>query len=262
MKRRPLGRTGLEVAPLALGTVKLGRRTGLKYPDSFELPDERTAARLLDIAEEAGMNLLDTAPAYGISEQRLGALLVGRRRRWLLSTKAGEQFDGERSLFDFRPAALRASVERSLHALRTDVIDLVLVHSDGRDVELIEHAEVFDTLASLVRAGWIRSFGMSSKTLEGGLATVAASDVVMVGYSVADRSMAPVIQEAAVRGKGVLIKKALASGHLCVPGGPPLESTFNELLRMPGVSSVVIGTSNPAHLLADITAACRALNLA
>ena len=79
LAHRPLGQTGLSTAVLALGTVKLGRTTGVKYPKSFDLPDDEAATALLHAARNLGINLLDTAPAYGTSEARLGKLLRGQR---------------------------------------------------------------------------------------------------------------------------------------------------------------------------------------
>ena len=72
---RSLGATGLRVSPLGLGTVKFGRNRGVKYPRTFELPTDRAILNLLETAWESGINLLDTAPAYGASEERLGRLL-------------------------------------------------------------------------------------------------------------------------------------------------------------------------------------------
>ena len=69
-----LGNTGIEVSALGLGTVKLGRNEGVKYPSGFELPDDASVSRLLQLAADAGINLLDTAPAYGSSEERIGKL--------------------------------------------------------------------------------------------------------------------------------------------------------------------------------------------
>jgi aryl-alcohol dehydrogenase-like predicted oxidoreductase len=171
----PLGQTGLEVSALGWGTVKLGRNTQVKYPEGFSLPDDRVAAQLLHLVRDLGINLLDTAPAYGISEERLGKLLKGQRQDWVLCTKAGEFFDGRESRFDFSPAAIKLSVEQSLRRLRSDYIDLLLIHSDGDDSRLINELEVFRPLEELKRAGWIRAYGMSTKTLEGGLLIIPTS---------------------------------------------------------------------------------------
>ena len=125
MELRPLGATGLRVSPLGLGTVKFGRNQGVKYPQSFELPSDREALALLDLAWELGINLLDTAPAYGESEERLGRLLRHCRRDWVIVTKVGEEFRAGASHFDFSAAATRASVERSLRRLGVETLDPV-----------------------------------------------------------------------------------------------------------------------------------------
>ncbi|PAW60753.1 MAG: aldo/keto reductase, partial [Verrucomicrobiia bacterium Tous-C2TDCM] len=114
MNSRPLHGTDLSVSALGLGTVKFGRNQSVKYPTAFDLPTDEAILSLLDLAREEGINLLDTAPAYGTSEERLGQLLGSRRDEWVLVSKAGENFDGTSSTFDFSPAAITASVERSL----------------------------------------------------------------------------------------------------------------------------------------------------
>ena len=81
MERRPLGRSGIETSLLGLGTVKFGRTRGLKYPEPFSLPSDAEARRLLDTARDLGVNFVDTAPAYGASEERLGELLAEQRER-------------------------------------------------------------------------------------------------------------------------------------------------------------------------------------
>ncbi|VAX40668.1 Oxidoreductase, aldo/keto reductase family, partial [hydrothermal vent metagenome] len=93
MKLRPLGSTGLLVSPLSLGTVKLGRNQAVKYPQPFDLPSDEDARALLCLAADLGINLLDTAPAYGSSEERLGEILADLPGHFLISTKVGEEFD-------------------------------------------------------------------------------------------------------------------------------------------------------------------------
>ena len=157
---RPLGSTGLTVSPLGLGTVKLGRDQGVKYPNGFSIPDDAAARALLHQARELGINLLDTAPAYGISEERLGPLLRGQRQDWVIVSKVGEEFINGASLFDFSPAHTRLSVERSLKRLETEHIELLLVHSDGNDLAILHDSGVYATLAELKREGKIGAFGL------------------------------------------------------------------------------------------------------
>ena len=122
MELKPLGSTGLLISPLGLGTVKFGRNTGVKYPSPFDIPEEGELEALLWLARGLGINLLDTAPAYGASEERLGRLLQGRREEWVIVGKAGEEFEGGVSRYDFTPAAIEASLHRSLKRLKTEYL--------------------------------------------------------------------------------------------------------------------------------------------
>ncbi len=243
MQRRRLGE--LEVSVLGLGTVKFGRNTAVKYPEPFAIPDDGQVRRLLHLALDLGINLIDTAPAYGASEQRLGELLRGGRKDWVICTKAGETFDagGDRSSFDFSPEAVRASVERSLRRLQTDYLDIVLLHSDGSDLEILDGGAL-DTLNDLKRAGWVRSVGVSSKTPEGALASVEQADTAMLALTPEYREDEPAILRAAELGKAVLLKKLIDSGHRPEQMGEAMQLAFAHA----GVASAVIGTINPEHL--------------
>lgn len=253
---RPLGSTGLSVSPLGLGTVKLGRDQGVKYPNGFSIPDDQAAASLLRQARELGINLIDTAPAYGISEQRLGPLLRGQRHDWVIVSKVGEEFDNGQSLHDFSAAHTRLSVERSLKRLETDFIDMVLVHSDGNDLAILNDSEVYPTLAALKREGKIRHFGFSGKTVEGGLLALREGDCAMVTYNFNEQTEKPVLDYAAAHGKAILVKKALASGHICLePGVDPVRASFELLFAHPGVASAIVGTINPVHLAHNVASA-------
>lgn len=246
---RPLGSTGLNVSPLGLGTVKLGRDQGVKYPDSFRIPDDAQALALLNQARELGINLIDTAPAYGTSEERLGPLLRGQRQHWVIVSKVGEEFSNGASHFDFTPQHARLSLERSLRRLQTEHIELLLVHSDGHDAAILRDSGVYDALAQFKREGKIGAFGLSGKTVEGGLLALQRGDCAMVTYNLAEQQEKPVLDYAAEHGKAILIKKGLASGHACVTAGvDPVQASFELIFRHPGVSSAIIGTINPQHL--------------
>ena len=244
--RRPLGRTGLDLPCLSLGTVKFGRNRAVKYPFGFDLPSNREVVALLEQCREAGIDVLDTAPAYGTSETRLGELLPGPRQDWLLCTKAGETFVDGQSQFDFSSSAIRRSVEQSLTNLRTDYLDIVLIHSDGNDLEILEQSDAMATLQKMKQAGAIRWIGMSTKTVEGGLAALPVSDVLMVALNTEDQSQLPVIEAANTTNCGLLIKKAMNNGH-----AEP-EDSLRFVLAHPAVTSVVVGTINPLHLQANI----------
>jgi aryl-alcohol dehydrogenase-like predicted oxidoreductase len=245
--------SGIEVSVLGLGTVKLGRSQGVKYPEAFVLPDDREVGHLLCVAESLGINLLDTAPAYGHSEERLGKQLKGHRQNWVISTKAGETFIDGKSYYDFSEQAVVQSVEASLRRLQTDYIDILLIHSNGDDEEIILEHHIFDTLKQLRQAGKIRAFGMSTKTVAGGILTVEQAEVAMVTYHPSATDDLAVIQRAHALNKGILIKKAFASGHSKLSA----SECMSFVLAEPGVSSVIVGTINPLHLRENAASVCR-----
>lgn len=260
LKKNLLGSTGISVSALGLGTVKFGRNQQVKYPDAFTLPDDKTIIELLNLAQELGINLLDTAPAYGTSEERLGRLLPGKRDAWVISTKIGEEFVDGVSHFDFSALAIRRSIERSLTRLNTDFLDIVLVHSNGDDEQIINDFAVFDTLSEIKRAGLIRAFGMSTKTIAGGLLALAHSDIVMANYNPVQTEELPILTYAQQHHKGIFIKKALLSGHLQqLAGTDPVLTSMQFIFSQPSVSSVIIGTINNEHLRHNINCAQQAL---
>lgn len=249
MRQAAIGNTGLEVSALGLGTVKLGRDQGVKYPDSFRIPGDAEARTLLDTAQQLGINLIDTAPAYGNSEERLGVLLAGQRHQWVVCSKVGEEFEQGESFFDFSEQHVRASVLRSLKRLQTDYLDIVLVHSDGNDVENIRDFGVLESLKALKQEGLIRATGMSTKTVEGGILAAEHSDIVMVTRHIGYDAEDAVIRHASQLGRGVFIKKALASGHACHDAeGDPVRSSMRYVFSLPGITSVIVGTITPGHL--------------
>lgn len=259
MWMRKLGQTGINISALGLGTVKFGRNQAVKYPDSFIIPNDKTALALIHQASDLGINVIDTAPAYGDSEERLGRLLKAQRQRWTICSKVGEEFIGGQSSFNFSPEHICFSVERSLKRLNTDYIDIVLVHSDGNDLDIIKHWGTLDALAELKQKGLIRAFGMSTKTVEGGIAAAKKSDVVMVTYNLANKGELPVLDYCAEHNKSVLLKKVLASGHLPAGEDDPLKASMELIYSHSSVSSAIIGTINPVHLASNAQAARAAI---
>jgi len=250
LPQRPLGSTGLSVSVLGLGTVKFGRNQKIKYP-TFELPSDEAICQLLDDACSYGINLLDTSPAYGIAEERMGKLLGTRRNEFVIVTKTGEEFANGESTYDFSAEHTRLSVERSLKRLRTNRLDCVLVHCPRHDHEVLRDSPVLETLRALKDKGDIRSFGASTNSIEGGMLALDAADVAMVTYSADYTAEEPVIRRAAELGKGILIKKGLGSGSL---GARPPEENFRPIFQLAGVSSLIIGTINPEHLRGNVQA--------
>ena len=253
---RILGRTGLTIAPIAFGAFKIGRNQGIKYERGYALPDDDATSNLLNGVVDAGITLVDTAPAYGLSEERIGRHLGDRRDEIVLSTKVGESFERDASTYGFDADSVHASIARSLERLQTDCLDLVHVHSDGSDQAILDDGSTVSALKEAQDRGEIRFLGFSGKTTKGNLQAVRSGDfdVIMVEYHPLDASQAPVIDAAAENGVGVLIKKGLASGRLSPSEAIPF------CLDHPGVTSVVVGSLELAHLEDDLAIAYAALS--
>jgi aryl-alcohol dehydrogenase-like predicted oxidoreductase len=239
---RSLGQTGLTVSRIGLGTTKLGRNTDVKYPRAFALPSNKQVGELLDTALRSGVNLIDTAPAYGASEARLGAFIGSRRGRFVLSTKCGEQYRNGRSTYDFSAGAITASVEASLRHLYVDHVDILLLHSDGRDIEILNQTDALEALGRLKQSGKTRAIGISAKTQAGIRESCKTLDVIMAPFSQTDPTLAEALRQAHQAGLGVLAIKGLSSGYL--EARPAIEF----VLRQEFIDALILGTTDPVHL--------------
>ncbi|MBI3865832.1 MAG: aldo/keto reductase [Planctomycetia bacterium] len=251
MQSRLLGNTRLSVSPIGFGAFKIGRNQNIKYATGYSLPDDCEVDRLLNGVLDLGITYIDTAPAYGTSEERIGRAIAHRRGEFALSTKVGETFEQGQSTYDYSSAAVRASIERSLSRLKTDVLDLVFIHSNGADVEIQQTTEVVPELQDLKRRGLVRAIGLSGKTAAGARLALDWADAIMVEHHLHDQSCGKVIGEAARRGVGVIVKKGLASGAL------PADQAIRFVLQTPGVSSLVVGGLNLDHIRINVETATR-----
>ncbi len=250
-----LSRAGPAIGPLGFGAFKIGRNQQTKYGSHYDLPDEATAARLLNQVLDLGIDYIDTAPAYGLSEERIGRAIAHRRGSFALSTKVGEIFEEGRSRFDFSRAGVTSSLRQSLAKLQTDAVDMVFIHANGCDMEILEQTDAVATLFDLKRQGLTAGIGLSAKTVAAASAALAWADAIMVEYHIRDLSFAPVIATAAAAGVTVIVKKALSSGSL------PAEESLRFVLDNVGVSSAVVGSLNVEHLRANLQAARAARTL-
>jgi aryl-alcohol dehydrogenase-like predicted oxidoreductase len=158
MDYRQLGRSGLRVSTLTLGTMTIGPSGPSASIGSVDLDGAR---RQIDLCLDAGVNLIDTADVYsaGVSEELVGQALVGRRDRVLLATKARMPMGEGPNDAGLSRHHLIEACEASLRRLRTDHIDLYQVHEWDGQTPL---EETLDTLDTLVRAGKVRYIGCSN----------------------------------------------------------------------------------------------------
>jgi aryl-alcohol dehydrogenase-like predicted oxidoreductase len=214
MKFRILGKTGLKVSVVGVGTWQFGGEWG--RPFSQELADP-----ILGRAKELGINLIDTAECYGdhLSETLIGTFLRGQnRQQWVVASKFGHKFHANFNRSDaWDAASVISSVEVSLHALQTDYIDLLQFHS-GRN-EVFDNQEMWSALHRLVQSGKVRHLGLSvspnDNIYQVSRAAQVGIETVQVIYNRLDRQAeAEVLPSCQAQNLGVLSRVPLASGLL------------------------------------------------
>jgi len=218
MKYRALGKTGVDVSTIALGTHQFSGEWARQYTAA-------DVAAMLARARELGINLLDTAECYGnhAVEALIGEAIQKDRGNWLIATKFGHAYlDGSEKKSDAWSAALvQRQLEDSLKALRTDRIDLYQFHS-GTNKDF-ENDELWTMLNTQVRAGKIRWLGISLSAdalLKDDMrqlhaASKIGASVIQVVYNRLQRKAEEqVLPYCAKENLGVLVRVALAKGFL------------------------------------------------
>ncbi|HWQ53058.1 MAG TPA: aldo/keto reductase [Bryobacteraceae bacterium] len=214
LARRTFGRTGLQVSVISLGTVELGLDYGIAPQAGEGRPDDAEAARLLHRALDLGINLIDTARAYGESERRIGSALKHRRGEYVLASKV-PTFRAENLSGNALRARAAASIRESLAALRTDAIDIMMIHAGAG--EAIAGGEVSQALDDARRAGLVRFTGASVYGPEDALAAIRCGefDCLEIAYSLLDRrAETAVLAAAAEAGVGIIVRSVLLKGAL------------------------------------------------
>ncbi|MBP1769456.1 MAG: aldo/keto reductase [Candidatus Aminicenantes bacterium] len=214
MKYRTLGRTGLKVSVIGLGTWQLGGEWGKTFGQS-------EVDAILDKAAESGINLIDTAECYGdhLAERLVGDYLSRHDRdRWIVATKFGHAFNGFMDRTDrFGAEEVKAQLIASLRALRTDRIDIYQFHS-GSDEAFLDDG-LRQALDDARRSGMVRNLGVSIRGAGSELQVREAFGrgygVLQVVYNRLDlRAESEVFPHARRYGLGVLARVPLASGLL------------------------------------------------
>ena len=214
MRYRTLGRTGLRVSVIGVGTWQFGGEWGRDF-------SQAEADAILDAAAECGINLIDTAECYGdhLSEQFIGDYLARRdRSRWVVATKFGHHFNRFMNRDDdFSIAGVQKQLDASLKALRVETIDLYQFHS-GPDA-VFQNQELWTFLAEQKRAGKIRHLGVSimqkGSELQAREAAKFGVEALQVFYNRLDRKPEQLyFPHAEKNNLGILARVPLASGLL------------------------------------------------
>jgi aryl-alcohol dehydrogenase-like predicted oxidoreductase len=208
VRTRPLGKTGLRVSELALGTWGLSG-------DGYGPVDEGEQERVLMRALEMGVSLVETADAYGGGRmERLVGRAIAGRGEIVVATKGGVDRTTAPSRKRFDAAHLRASVERSLKRLSRDWIDVYLLHNP--QAITMTSAEAIDALLELKREGKIAHWGVSAGDIEVGRAALRkGAEVIELAYNLLHSTdLHRLAGEVIVAGAGVLARSTMAYGLL------------------------------------------------
>ena len=281
-----LGRTGFEVTRLSYGAMELrGAPRGRPVSDA-------QAATMLNAVLDSGINLIDTSPDYGVSEEQIGRAISHRREEYFLASKCGCAIGlppapaGEVSLHVFTPENVRAGVEQSLRRMQTDHLDLVQFHAIPSQAVL--EGGALEALRDLQREGKVRFLGMSG-TLPHLTDHVAmgAFDAFQIPYSALEPEHDVAIGSAASAGAGTIIRGGVARGapapdqdpevmagreqvnaerrslwevaelDALLDGSSRMEFLLRYTISHPGMHTTIVGTMNPVHLAANVAAAAK-----
>lgn len=277
MEMRTFGKTGLQVTALGFGGGPVG------YLDT----GKQQVAEVVNAVLDGGINLIDTAAAYKGSEEAIGEAVAHRRDDYVLVSKCGRDPDGE----DWSAAGIAASVDRSLQRLKTDHLDVMLLHTCN--LETLKNGEALGALVAARASGKCRFIGFSGDNEAAAFAAGHADvDVIETSVNICDQAnidkVLPIVQ---ANGIGVLAKRPIAnaawtdpsarrgihvnyamtySGRLEAMGISPADLGFegdpgaawSEIalrftLSQPGVGTAIVGTTNPANVARNIAIASK-----
>ena len=279
MQYLDLGRTGLRVSRLSMGTAAFGLKDyGIPTPGEDRL-DSSGAIAIIRDAVDSGINFFDTAPSYGCSEELLGQALPACKDR-IVATKVSLPENIETIPFREILRIVNASLESSLRALRQDVLDVVQIHNAS--ISVLQQGDLICCLERAREAGMLRWIGASVYGPDTALTAVRTGkiDVVQIALNLLDQRMCgQVLAEAEAAGVGVVARSALLKGALTnrakgLHGSMRLvkqasERAVQELgttwkglpgtavrfcLTVPAVHTVLVGVRNRVELQAALAA--------
>lgn len=263
MEYREFGKTGLKVSVVGLGAGHIGN----------EHADEKSIENLLNSVLDLGINFIDTARAYGLSEKRIGQFISHRRSEYILSTKVGYNHQWHP---DWSYDTVTANVDDALRLMRTDNIDIVHLHSCSLDV--LMKGEAIAALEKAKEQGKVRVVAYSGENSELEFAIRSGRFAsLQTSVNFCDQNgISAYLPLAGEAGMGVIAKRPIANApwrHASPPVGHYSEEYWHRWKKMnpdqhglpwdelalrftaftPGVDTLILGTSSLEHLKAGIT---------
>ena len=277
MLKKTLGRTGLEVTQLGYGAM------GIRGPKTWgvRVVSEEEADRFLNAVLDAGINFIDTAPDYGISEDRIGRYISARRGEFYLATKCGcvytQREDHLEMSHVWKKDVLQRNIQESLKRLQTDHVDILQFH--GGDPETLQRAGLIDLLQDFRAQGLIRFLGSSSALPHlPAFIDLGVFDTFQIPYACLAPQHHDLITRAAEAGAGIIVRGGVAQGgpdaeiqrpalnevwtqakldEVLPSGMSRAELILRYTLSHPHCHTTIVGTCNDAHLAENLTAAAR-----
>jgi hypothetical protein len=277
LKTTILGRTGAAVSVLGAGLAEIG------FELSLSAADVDQAGAVLNGALDSGVNLLDTAECYSVSEELIGRTVSGRRSEFFLATKCGHL--GGQSGREWTYETVTGNINNSLRRMKTDHVDLVQLHSCG--VEVLDRGDVIRALQDARREGKTRFIGYSGDNEAAHWAADSGLfDTLQTSFNIADQQARTtgLLKKAEARGMGIIIKRPIAGGTWGavrrgkneqrvrgyddtyynrnremaeagpVPGEPSghVEFALGFVFAHPEPDVAIIGTKSPEHMASNI----------
>lgn len=285
MEKVKFGNTGLEVTRLGVGLAEIGSELTMSEVDQ--------AADVLNGALDAGINFLDTAACYGISEELIGKTVASRRDEYHLATKAGhargDGLEGDEWCYE----TVRDSIDRSLRRLQTDHVETVQLHSCG--IDMLERGDAIRALEDARDAGKTRFVGYSGDNEAAHWAVDSGIfQTLQTSFNIVEQRAysSGLLAKAAAAGMGIIIKRPIGGGSWGraksgetsairqydgeyfrrsvamradgeVAGEPEdaIIAAMGFTFAHPEVNVAIVGTKNPRHMSSNIESLPAALSV-
>ena len=221
MKYRTLGKTGLKISEISLGTWQVGGKWGTEF-------DNDNAERIINSAIDKGVNFIDTADVYGngLSEAAVGRVVRSRSEKVYVASKCGRQITPHRNE-GYKPEVLTTYVEDTLRRTGLETLDLIQLHCPPTDVYY--RPEIFETFDQLKKSGKIQHFGVSVEKVEEGIKAMEYDNVAtiqLIFNIFRQRPKEKIFPQAKEKNVGIIVRVPLASGLLS--GKYSKDTVFNK----------------------------------